>query len=781
MELNILLRGQSNAIFFDRFGGYAAVQADVERLLGFDGVNQTVNLLGGEAPDAAGWATTFGGTALLPPSQYHWLDLVNGDYTQGFTPAVYEQSLLNYIADLPLPERAAPTVVLFMQDESDASVAGGETTAEWTDAVRYEAGLVRNALGQTAATVPYLFVPVPFDSADPATMQAIRLGQDELSADATFNGLTATRTGDVDMNNPYNGLPAGTVIFGGPHLNEADVALLAARIAPSVADALAQYALPGSPVALAGGHVDDSGPQAVRVDWTPTRPTQVIVTLQDDPSASGLMPLGTTAASGLGWTIRDGATSIAASAAEELPGNQLMLTFTGNLPIDSAVRLFYDYGTGRLAVGADTHTGTGYPGTGPGSPGAGNGIYDDNGLPAWSAAAGVPITTATVALVVSAGVVAPAVTLYEGDTQTILDGGTGQDTTALTGSLLTISSGGSATGAALDGGEGVVAFGGTVTRITLNGGAISVAGAATGTTVSSGAETVLSGGIETGGTILSGGSVGVSGGTVNTEVVGGSLTVDAGGFVVASTILGGGNIRVHDGGMLTGHFENDGDVVFDISGNSVVNAGFSGTGSLTVSGGGTLTLAGVSSLSGILNIDGGTLELLTAGAGGSAPITFNGNGQHWCWTPCRQGVSSQASGLATVIRSRSTGLGATPSIGRAGDIVTLSDGNSSVVLDVAGSEQYGFEALPGSGRRFHITECSLPDRAGHAVLLPRHADHHDPGRRAGRGYPDRGRSGNGIRRADADPVDWPSRLRRQVHSWPSGFAAGLHRRRCIGG
>ncbi len=697
MELNILLRGQSNAILFDQLGGYAAVQTDVNQLLGFDGVANSVTILGGATPDAEGDVTAVGATGLLPPVANHWLNLVNGDYTQGFTAGPIEQGLLNYIGDLPADERAAPTVVLYMQDESDASIAGGETTAEWMAGVQYEAGLVRQAFGQTAATVPYLFVPVPFDSDDAATMQAIRLGQEELAADPAFNGAVATHTGDLNMDNPLNGLPAGDVIYGGPHIDQQDADVLAARIAPSVADAFAQYALPGSPLALAGGHVADSGPQAVRVDWVPAQPTQVIVTLQDDPSALGLEPLGAEAAAGLGWTIRDGDSSIAATAAQELAGNQLLLTFAGAVPTDAAAQLFYDYGTGRLAVGATTHTGTGYPGVGAGSPGEGNGIYDTDGLPAWASAAGVAIGSVPVADLVGAMQMSAGLTLYEGDTLAVQDGGSVQATTVLTGGMATLSAGGAATGTVVDGGTFTVA----------------AAGSASGTTVSGGSETVLSGGVEAGGAVLAGGILVLSGGMAMGEAIGGSVAVDAGGSLVASTLFAGATVVVGDGGVLSGSFQNMGDVVFDITTSAAPDATFSGSGSIIVTGGGTLTLASASALTGTLTINASTLDLTAPGAAGSATVVFTGSPGLLMLAAGETGtvIDGLAPGGGQTIEVE--GLSAIPTFEHLGDMVTLADSGSTTALEIAGSAGYGVmvttaASSDGLGFSVFLTEAATP-------------------------------------------------------------------------
>ena len=64
MNLNILLRGQSNSIILGQLAGADAVAAEVQKLLGFDGVNDTVTLLFKEF-DGTGSSTAASGTALI--------------------------------------------------------------------------------------------------------------------------------------------------------------------------------------------------------------------------------------------------------------------------------------------------------------------------------------------------------------------------------------------------------------------------------------------------------------------------------------------------------------------------------------------------------------------------------------------------------------------------------------------------------------------------------------------------------------------------------------------
>ena len=389
MQLNILLRGQSNSSIFDGYGGTEIIRRTLEYYLGYDGITNKVNLIGASTPDKNGNLTMLGSTSFLPTpgGGITWLDSSGPGSTGPFTPGVMENSMLAHIASLPDDVRAAPTIILWMHNEGDADWAG-QTTASWTDAVRYDASLVRAALGQSAATTPYLFTDViPFDSDVATSVQSIKTGMEQLSADPDFNAGIATHTGDLNMDNPANGLPDGRVIYGGPHMDETDAMVLAGRISRTVANTFAQYALLGSPLALSGGHVDATGPQAVSAQRAGD--TVLLVKVVLDSASSRLEPLTAGAAAGLGWTVISGNTVMSAVSAMLQPDGTLAIGFASELPDDSV--LYYGYGTGRIAAGAADHTGSGYPGTGPGSPGEGNSVYDDGGIPIWTQAAGLTV------------------------------------------------------------------------------------------------------------------------------------------------------------------------------------------------------------------------------------------------------------------------------------------------------------------------------------------------------------------------------------------------------
>ncbi|MFC7555956.1 hypothetical protein ACFQU7_32600 [Pseudoroseomonas wenyumeiae] len=150
MDLNILVRGQSNAqIMMDAEGdaGQRALVQRVEQLLGFDGVQNRVQLIYGHP--SADSATVTPGTALMTD----WLNPVNGDWRQGWNIGAQEAALLNFVHAQPATTRGNPTAVLWLHNEYDA-IRGDVTEAMWTSALQFEAGLLRQALGQGRRRFP---------------------------------------------------------------------------------------------------------------------------------------------------------------------------------------------------------------------------------------------------------------------------------------------------------------------------------------------------------------------------------------------------------------------------------------------------------------------------------------------------------------------------------------------------------------------------------------------------------------------------------------------------
>ena len=373
MDLSIVLRGQSNAFLFNSQSGLAIVQQQVQKLLGFDGVTNKVDIS----------AYTQPGTALIPDPTFaatipSWL---SGSPQTGYTDGPLETGFLNQLAALPAAVKAAPTVFLYMQNEGDSSNPT-LTTQQWEQGVEIEAAQARAVLGQSPATTPYLFANVPFSWGTDSQNQAIKDGVQQLSQNPAFNAGVAANFGDSDMN--WEG-----GVDNGPHMGANDIFQAALRIANTVADSFAPYALPGSP--LSTGMVDWSGPQGVQASAGGAA-GQVIVTVQPGTLSAGLVPLGSTAASGEGFVLSTPGGPVNATGTTEVDSTHLAVTF-GNTAINGSDTIYYDYGDGRLS----DSSGNGY----------GTAIYDDKGLPLALPATGLAVNSSTVSPELLAQAVAP--------------------------------------------------------------------------------------------------------------------------------------------------------------------------------------------------------------------------------------------------------------------------------------------------------------------------------------------------------------------------------------
>jgi hypothetical protein len=370
MNLNVLVRGQSNAILMmelDGWAGHGALTAEVERLLGFDGVNDTISLVFERYND--GGSTAFGGTALVG----EWLTARNGDWRQGWNVGQYEQSLLNVVNGLPASQKDDPTAILWLHSEYDSANAN-LTTEQWMSAVRFDAAQVRAALGQSAATTPYMFISaMPYWGTETGH-QSIRQGMERLAADGGFNASIAARMQDIDATTDNWDNNWSTVEYGGGHIDGADAMQTVLRSARSIAEEFAAYAKPGSIVAQAGGNIANLGPQVIGA--TKVAANQLRINVAHD-KAGGFAALDADAANGVGWSVRTNGGEVSGTAAQIEDGDSIVVTFSGN--VDDAGTLFYGYGYGRL-VGA-------------GGEGRGNAVYDSQGLPIWVGADGLKVGT----------------------------------------------------------------------------------------------------------------------------------------------------------------------------------------------------------------------------------------------------------------------------------------------------------------------------------------------------------------------------------------------------
>ncbi|MFC7474479.1 calcium-binding protein [Dankookia sp. GCM10030260] len=390
MNLNILLRGQSNSIILGQLAGADAVAAEVQKLLGFDGVTDKVTLLFKEF-DGTGSSTAASGTALIGD----WLTPTTVNGQAGWTPNTYEQGLLNYVGGLSATTKADPTVVLWLHSEYDS--ADSTLTADtWMSAVRYDAAQLRAAF---TGVLPYVFVePIPLDAGKDAGTQAIRMGMEALVADSAFNARLTASSDDLAMNGVFRGA-AG-------HMSDADAALVADRAARSIAEAFAAFAKPGS--ALASGNIDDTGPTAVQAQQIGAR--EVSVSLLFD-GATTLQALDPDAATGIGWKAIAGSTVLEATGVSLGANNTLLVGFGADLP--AGARLYYGYGDSHLR-GATADA-------------SGNAIYDDQGMPLRSPAVGLVIGASAVQPGVTQAGTDNVDTLLAGPNGDTLIGGKGDD------------------------------------------------------------------------------------------------------------------------------------------------------------------------------------------------------------------------------------------------------------------------------------------------------------------------------------------------------------------
>ncbi|WP_270938974.1 hypothetical protein, partial [Falsiroseomonas oryzae] len=384
MNLNLLVRGQSNAILSMESNGWAGAGAlvqEVQRLLGFDGTNDRISLVY-ERYDQ-NQATAFGGTALIGD----WMTANNGDWRQGWSNAGPENALLNKVRGLSADQKDDPTATLWFHSEYDSANAG-LTADQWMSAVRFDAAQVRAALGQGAESTPYLFVSAMPYWGKTEGHNAIRQGMERLAADAGFNADIAARTLDVDTDNDDFDGNQGTREYGGPHMDPEDGMQTLLRSARAIAESFAQYAKPGSPVASAGGAIADGGPQVIRAELV--NGNQLRIDVAHDGTA-GFQALDADAARGVGWSVLGNGGQVNGTAAQVVDADTLLVTFSGAVAPDGT--LHYGYGYGRLA-GAD-------------GSGRGNAVYDTSGLPIWVSADGLKVGT-TVTPLEAGGAAAPA-------------------------------------------------------------------------------------------------------------------------------------------------------------------------------------------------------------------------------------------------------------------------------------------------------------------------------------------------------------------------------------
>ena len=209
-DVNVLIRGQSNAALFTTFGAAGSLEQQLEaRVPGVD-----IHIL---AEYDTATSTMYPDTGFLDWPR-------DGE----------QQGLLAFIRAEPADIRDNPTITLWMHNEFDANTQG-VTTDLWTAAVRSDAALVRDALGQGAATTPYTFTYVNYPFTTAGSPEAIKAGMNLLSADPGFNArFDSTALNGLAMDGP--GYPPGG------HIDYGDAYVVAGRLADFMAGTVATLA-----------------------------------------------------------------------------------------------------------------------------------------------------------------------------------------------------------------------------------------------------------------------------------------------------------------------------------------------------------------------------------------------------------------------------------------------------------------------------------------------------------------------------------------------------------
>jgi hypothetical protein len=160
-EVNVLIRGQSNAQAFKMYGGADELERVLEDKLGTN-----VNIL-------ASYEATDGHNTINSATRF--MDWAKDGQQQG---------LIDFIGDQSDAVRDNPTLTVWMHNEYDQQSMDLSTDA-WLAEVRADAELVRDALGQDASTTPYEFVPIRYPYG--GNFEAIGNGMEALSAEGGFN------------------------------------------------------------------------------------------------------------------------------------------------------------------------------------------------------------------------------------------------------------------------------------------------------------------------------------------------------------------------------------------------------------------------------------------------------------------------------------------------------------------------------------------------------------------------------------------------------------------
>jgi autotransporter passenger strand-loop-strand repeat protein/autotransporter-associated beta strand protein len=339
---------------------------------------------------------------------------------------------------------------------------------------------------------------------------------------------------------------------------------------------------------------------------------------------------------------------------------------------------------------------------------------------------GTTIGTAAFQRVFSSGVSISAI-IGSGGEQVVSYGGRVISSTVDLGGAQVVSSGGSVTDSTLMGTTNILAGGVISDSIVAGFGEAGIAGGrAVDVTVGGSAHLYVGGtGLATGG-VVSGTLVVEDGGSVtDTLIAGGLESILSGGTASATTILSGGfqaltgGIAVDDTIMSGGTVIDNGTLIFTESATQVATiAGkIDGGGGLVQSGPGTLVLAGTTtSFSGSAIVAGGTLELTSAGAAGGGTIAFAGAGGTLQIDAGAPDNLISGFDLGDVIDLAGLAYTTGGTVGVSGNAVTVTEGGTSVTLNIAHAASFNFLLDPdsGSGTELRVA-CYCP---GTAIRTP---------------------------------------------------------------
>lgn len=569
MNLNVIFTGQSNLTRAFDNGTLASVVSAAQAMLGFDGMTNTITLVGSDG------TTAIGASNLLPESNQQkpsWLDYANGhDYTGGLVPGAYESAMMASIQALPAATRASPTMVIMAHNESDTSTLDGLSVPEEEAAILQHRADIDTALGQPATAVRFGMVFVPYDFIGTnggsgyaqlglaGNSQNVQVAEQDLAVDPANNMEIAARIADSDMD--------GTdPSYGGQHTSTLDQTNYV-RMARAIAANFASYALPGSPVALAGSAWDVTGPQVTATSAVSGNTNQLLLTIALAQGSTALSALGQVASTGAGFAVvRDGVVN-AATAAVLADPTHLLVTFASPVQTDGSATLHIGYGVGRIAQ--------------PEGPGHGSAVYDNVGLPLWADPNGV-------------GVTSPASSCY-------VFGATGTETIYAANGTDTVSAGRSSVTVFAPASGSLTFLGGTGTSTVMGGaGSLLVSGGTGTVTVYAGTgPATVYGGLAGGNLLLaSSGNTTLTGGGNNDTLVGGSgsnvLVAGPGTETLfangQSTVYGGpGATTVVDAGTQTTVIGGAGSLDYWGGAGAAVVYGGSGAGSFAA-GAGSMTL-----------------------------------------------------------------------------------------------------------------------------------------------------------------------------------------------